>query len=188
MLAVTCQSGKVTATQIRTTDTFGQRVDRAFARVVRTVWHVIPRPLRQRVPISFVGFALINGFTFSVDLALLALLYRGVGLPHPIAITIGYVAAFGLAFFLNRRFNFHAHGPVAGQAARWVLVVAVNYVALVLGLGSGLHLIGVPFLLARVIAAGAEAVWMYSMMRWWVFVDRRDRSAENRATTAEPRP
>lgn len=157
-----------------TTDTFGQRVDRAFSRVVRAIWLVIPKPLRQRIPVNFVGFALINGFTFSVDLALLALLYRGVGLPHPVAITIGYVTAFGLAFFLNRRFNFHSHGPVAGQMARWVLVVAVNYVALVLGLGSGLHLIGVPFLLARVIAAGAEAVWMYSMMRWWVFADRRN--------------
>ena len=118
---------------------------------------------------SLVGFALINGFTFSVDLTLLALLYRGAGLPHPVAITIGYAAAFGLAFVLNRRFNFHAHGPVAGQMARWVLVVLLNYVVLVLGLGSGLHWVGVPFLLARVVAAAAEAVWMYSTMRWWVF-------------------
>lgn len=150
-------------------DTVGERIDRAFARAVRAIWHLLPRPLRTRVPVSFVGFALINGFTFSVDIGLLALLYRGVGLPHPVAITIGYVTAFGLAFVLNRRFNFHAHGPVAGQVARWVLVVLVNYVALVLGLGSGLHAIGVPFLLARVIAAAAEALWMYSMMRWWVF-------------------
>lgn len=121
---------------------------------------------------SFVGFAMINGFTFSVDIGLLALLYRGLGLPHPLAITIGYVVAFGLAFVLNRRFNFHAHGPVTGQAARWALVVAINYVALVLGLGGGLHLIGVPFLLARVVAGCAEAVWMYSTMRWWVFASR----------------
>ena len=130
---------------------------------------------------SFVGFAMINGFTFSVDIGLLALLYRGAGLPHPVAISIGYVAAFTLAFVLNRRFNFHAHGPVAGQVARWVLVVLVNYLALVLGLGSGLHAIGVPFLLARVIAAGAEAVWMYSMMRWWVFAaEPAERDKSNR--------
>ncbi|EON24075.1 GtrA family protein [Nocardioides sp. CF8] len=150
----------------------GQRIDRAFARAVRAVWLLLPRPVRRRVPVSLVGFALINGFTFAVDLGLLALLYRGAGLPHPVAITIGYAAAFGLAFFLNRRFNFHAHGPVTGQVARWVLVVAVNYVALVLGLGSGLHAAGVPFLLARLVAAGAEAAWMYSTMRWWVFADR----------------
>ena len=149
--------------------TVGQRVDRAFGRVVLAIWHLLPGPLRRRIPMSFVGFALINGFTFSVDLGLLALLYRGVGLPYPVAITMGYAAAFGLAFVLNRRFNFHAHGPVAGQVARWVLVVLVNYVVLVLGLGSGLHALGVPFLVARVVAAGAEAAWMYSMMRWWVF-------------------
>ena len=163
----------MTTATTRTTETVGQRVDRAFARAVLALWRLIPRPLRRRVPTSFVGFSLINGFTFSVDLGLLALLYRGVRLPHPVAITIGYAAAFGLAFVLNRRFNFHAHGPVAGQAARWVLVVLVNYVVLVLGVGSGLHAIGVPFLLARVMAAGAEAVWMYSMMRWWVFAAER---------------
>ena len=159
--------------EVGTTDTVGRRADRAFARGVRVIWQLLPRPVRQRVPLNFVGFALINGFTFSVDLALLALLYRGAGLPHPLAITIGYVVAFGLAFGLNRRFNFHAHGPVAGQVARWVVVVLVNYVALVLGVGSGLHAIGVPFLPARVVAAGAEAVWMYSMMRWWVFAVSR---------------
>lgn len=158
-----------TGTGTGTTETLGERTDRRFAFAVRTIWHLLPRPIRTRVPMSFVGFAMINGFTFSLDIGLLALLYRGVGLPHPLAITIGYVVAFGLAFVLNRRFNFHAHGPVADQAVRWALVVAINYVALVLGLGSGLHAIGVPFLLARVAAAGAEAVWMYSTMRWWVF-------------------
>lgn len=155
-------------------DTLGQRVDRAFARAVRAIWRLLPHPVRHRVPTSFIGFAVINGLTFSIDLGLLALLYRGVGLPNPVAVTIGYAAAFGLAFALNRRFNFHAHGPVAGQAVRWALVVAANYVALVLGLGSGLHAVGVPFLLARVVAACAEAIWMYSMMRWWVFANRRD--------------
>lgn len=163
----------MTAAPPATTATVGQRIDRRFGRVVLALWHLLPGPLRRRVPVSFVGFALINGFTFSVDLTLLALLYRGVGLPHPVAITIGYVVAFGLAFVLNRRFNFHAHGPVAGQAGRWVLVVLVNYVALVLGLGSGLIAVGVPFLLARVVAAAAEAVWMYSTMRWWVFAGHR---------------
>lgn len=177
----------MTSAPTRLTETVGQRIDRAFARAVRAIWHLLPRPLRHRIPMSFVGFALINGFTFSVDIGLLALLYRGVGLPHPLAITIGYVVAFGLAFVLNRRFNFHAHGPVAGQVARWVLVVLVNYLALVLGLGSGLHAIGVPFLLARVIAAGAEALWMYSMMRWWVFASR-PRNGTSRTNTFEPPP
>jgi putative flippase GtrA len=169
----------VSTAPTRTSETVGQRTDRAFARAVRTIWHLLPRPLRHRIPMSFVGFALINGFTFSIDIGLLALLYRGAGLPHPVAITIGYAVAFGSAFVLNRRFNFHAHGPVAGQVARWAFVVVVNYLALVLGLGSGLHAIGVPFLLARVIAAGAEAIWMYSMMRWWVFAStpaERDKS------------
>ncbi|HXH78759.1 GtrA family protein [Nocardioides sp.] len=145
------------------------------------VWHILPGPLRRRIPTTFVGFALINGFTFSVDLALLAILYRAVGLPHPVAITIGYAAAFGLAFALNRRFNFHAHGPVSGQMVRWLVVVGANYIVLVLGVGGGLIAAGVPFLLARIVAAAAEAVWMYASMRWWVFAPRRDPAVSERS-------
>jgi putative flippase GtrA len=140
-----------------------------FDSAVRALWRRLPGRLRAWVAPTVVGFSLINGFTFGVDLALLAALYRGAGLPHPVAITLGYAAAFTLAFVLNRWLNFHVHGPVGGQLARYVVVVAINYLALILGIGSGLTALGVPFLVARVAAGLAEAVWMYSAMRWWVF-------------------
>ncbi len=171
-----------------TTSPVGERIDRAFARVVVTVWRRTPGPLRRRMPLSFVGFALINGFTFATDLALLALLHRGAGLSYPTAVSIGYAVAFALAFVLNRRFNFHADGPVAGQVSRWVLVVIVNYVGLVLALGSGLVAVGTPFVLARIVTAGAEAVWMYSTMRWWVFAAPRRRPAPAATATRSAAP
>ena len=118
---------------------------------------------------TFLGFCLINGFTFSVDLAILTGLRSGLGLPVPIAVTVAYACAFALSYVLNRTFNFQSHAPVGPQLAIYVVVVIVNYLAFILGVCSGLAALGVQYQLARLIAALCEAVYMYSAMRWLVF-------------------
>ena len=148
------------------------RAEARFEAAASAVWRRLPRRVRSWVPQTFVGFAAINGLTFAVDLAILALLHQLFGVPHPVAITVGYGVAFSLSFVLNRWLNFHVHGPVGEQVGRYGVVVAVNYLALILGVGSGLAALGVPVLLSRVLAGFAEAVWMYAAMRWWVFSTR----------------
>jgi putative flippase GtrA len=128
--------------------------------------------LRRIVPPSLLGFAVINGFTFAVDLTLLWLLHGVLDLPLPVSITLAYAAAFGLSFMLNRAFNFRSHAPVGPQAGIYVVVVVVNYLAWILGVGSGLAALGVDYRLARLIAGACEAVYMYAAMRWVVFRDR----------------
>lgn len=158
-----------TGTQARSrTDSFHQ----GFSAFVHRLHAALPTPVRSRVPITFVAFALINGFTFSVDLTLLAVLYDGLGVWNPVAVTTGYAVAFGLAFWLNRWLNFDVHGDVGRQAARYVPVLAVNYLGIILAVGSGLTFLGVPFWVARLLAGALEAVWMYSALRWFVFRGR----------------
>lgn len=140
-----------------------------FASFCARVWGWLPSRLRGLVPVTFVGFATINGFTFSVDLALLGLLDGPVGLHHTASLTIAYGVALTLAFVLNRWLNFRSHGPIAGQVGSYVVVVALNFAVLVLGLASLLAWAGLPLVVARVVAGGAEALWMYAAMRWWVF-------------------
>lgn len=142
-----------------------------FLRVRNAIWRVLPAPIRRIVPATLVGYCLLNGFTFSLDLSLLTLCYKVLHLPNWLSVTIAYGTALSLAYLLNRWFNFRSHGAVGRQSARYVVVVAVNYLAFILGLGSGLSYLGVQFQLARVIAGIAEAIWMYCMMRWWVFRD-----------------
>lgn len=139
-----------------------------FAAYCHRVWGRLPARLRRLVPVTFIGFATINGFTFSVDLLLLALL-DAVGLPHAGAITLAYGTALSLAFALNRWLNFRSHAPLGGQLGRYVVVVGLNFGVLVLGLASALVALGLPLVAARLGAGGAEAVWMYVAMRWWVF-------------------
>ena len=129
----------------------------------------LPLGLDSVVAPTFLGFALINGFTFAVDLLLLSALHAGVGLPVPVAVTVAYACAFTLSYYLNRTMNFRSHAPVGPQFAVYVVVVVVNYLAFILFVSSALTAVGVDFRLARVLAGCCEAVFMYSAMRWVVF-------------------
>ncbi len=70
----------------------------------------------------------------------------------PVAITASYLAASGLSYLLNRALNFRSHGAVGPQAGVYAVVIAVNYLALILGVGAGLAALGVNYQLARVAA------------------------------------
>ncbi|MFI7670027.1 GtrA family protein [Nocardia sp. NPDC049526] len=129
----------------------------------------LPAGLNRLVAPTFLGFALINGFTFGVDLALLTVLHGWLGLPVWLSVTMAYICAFGLSFVLNRTFNFHSHAPVGRQAVVYVVVVVINYLAFILGVGGGLAALGLEYHLSRLLAGACEAVYMYCAMRWVVF-------------------
>ncbi|WP_194899673.1 GtrA family protein [Catenulispora pinisilvae] len=142
----------------------------------------LPFGLSRIVAPSLLGFAVINGFTFSVDLGLLTLAHRLLHWPYPAAVTVSYLTAFALSFVLNRVFNFESHGALGQQTARYVVAVGVNYLVFVLGVGTGLTAAGVGYALARVLSGLLEGVYMYCVMRWVVFQD----AAAARAGAATP--
>ncbi|WP_082114878.1 GtrA family protein [Lentzea aerocolonigenes] len=148
---------------------FGQRFHTLMEVVVR--W--LPFGLSRVVAPSFLGFAIINGFTFGIDLVLLMMFRSGVGLPVPIAFTLAYVLAFGLSFVLNRALNFRSHAPVGPQAGLYAVAILINYLAFILGVGSALTAIGLQYVLSRIVAGACEAAFMYSVMRWIVFRDTK---------------
>src|SRR5262249_49233746 len=98
------------------------------------------------------------------------LLRATTALPIPVAVTVAYVAAFGLNFALNRTLNFRSHAPVGGQALRYAVVVVGDY-AVTVGATSGLAALGWDFRLARLSAGACVAVFTYTAARWWVFRD-----------------
>ncbi|MGO9384314.1 MAG: GtrA family protein [Mycobacterium sp.] len=149
------------ASQSRQVDRFHQWCEAVVAR--------LPFGLRSIVAPTFLGFCLINGLTFGVDLAILTGLRSGFGVPVPIAVTAAYVCAFALSYVLNRTFNFQSHAPVGPQIAVYVVVVVVNYLAFILGVTSVLAAVGVQYQLSRIVAGICEAVYMYCAMRWVVF-------------------
>ncbi|MEU0883740.1 GtrA family protein [Lentzea sp. NPDC005914] len=148
---------------------FGQRFHALMEVVVRR----LPFGLSRVVAPSFLGFAIINGFTFGIDLLLLMMFRSGLGLPVPIAFTLAYVLAFGLSFVLNRALNFRSHAPVGPQAGLYAVAILINYVAFILGVGSALTAIGLQYVLSRIVAGACEAAFMYSVMRWIIFRDTK---------------
>jgi putative flippase GtrA len=135
---------------------------------VEAVAH-LPFGLARFVAPTFLGFVVINGFTFGIDLLLLTALHGGLGIALPIAVTLAYGCAFALSYVLNRTLNFRSHAALGPQVAVYVVVVAVNYLAFILGVSSALAVLGVEYHVARISAGACEAVYMYIAMRWVVF-------------------
>jgi putative flippase GtrA len=133
----------------------------------------LPLGLDRLVPPTLVGYVLINGSTFVLDLAILTLLHSGLGLVLPAAFTLAYLIAFATSFVLNRWLNFRSHAPVGRQAVIYAVVVAVNYLAFILVLATALSAIGLEYHLSRIVAGVCEAAYMYVALRWVVFRDRR---------------
>ncbi|MGW6195547.1 GtrA family protein [Kribbella sp. NPDC055110] len=149
-----------------------ERSDERFASAMAATTRRLPWGLSRIVPPNLLGFALINGFTFGVDLALLTLLRSWLQLPLWLAITIAYCCAFALSYVLNRTLNFRSHAPVGAQLARYAGVVALNYLVWILGVGTGLTALGVEYHLSRLTAGLCEGLYMYCAMRWIVFRKR----------------
>ena len=145
----------------RPVDTFHRLCERVVAR--------LPFGLDSIVAPTFLGFAVLNGFTFGVDLILLTGLHSGLRIPLPVAVTAAYACAFTLSYFLNRILNFRSHGAVGPQFMIYVVVVVLNYLAFIVGVSSGLAALGVEYHVARILAGACEALYMYSAMRWVVF-------------------
>jgi putative flippase GtrA len=164
---VVLQNTDTTPSHIAAATRRGQRYHALMAAIVRRM----PFGLSRIVAPSFLGFAIINGFTFSVDLGLLALCHGVLKWTYPAAVTVSYLTAFALSFVLNRAFNFRSHGDLGQQGTRYVVVIGINYAAFVLGVGSGLAAAGVEYQLARFLSGLCEGAYMYSMMRWVVFRD-----------------
>ena len=140
-----------------------------FHRLCEIVVVRLPFGLDSVVAPTFLGFVVLNSFTFALDLILLTLLHGGFGVALPVAVTVAYACAFTLSYMLNRVLNFRSHGAVGPQFAVYAVVVVVNYVAFILGVSSGLAALGAEYHVARIVAGACEAIYMYSAMRWVVF-------------------
>ena len=137
---------------------------------------------------TLIRYLLIGAFTFGLDLALLTVVRSGLGWPLPVAVTIGYAVALSVNYALNRVLNFRSHAPLGPESLRYAGAVAVNFGVVLLGVTTGLAAVGVPYQVARVAAGGAEGIFMYCAMRWFVFSPARSTAstpavAESRRST-----
>ncbi|MFV0405760.1 MAG: GtrA family protein [Propioniciclava sp.] len=155
----------------------------AFARFTRAVHLGLPSFLQRVVPQTFIGYALINGSAFLLDLGIASLINQIWQLSYPVSFSIGYGIASVYAFFLNRTLNFREHGDLGRQTGKYVAVIVSNYLIWIVGFSALLDSLNVQFQVARVVTACFEGVYIYVMLRLWVFP--RHRADRSRAQVAE---
>ncbi|MRH90054.1 GtrA family protein [Nocardia sp. SYP-A9097] len=143
--------------------------DTWFHRLCAGISERLPFGLERLAPPTFIGYLLVSAVCFTADMVILTLLHGTLGLPLPIAVTAGYITAFGLSYLLNRTLNFSSHAAVGPQLAVYVVVVVVNYLVFILGVTSGFTALGIEYQLARVLGGAGEGLYMYAAMRWLVF-------------------
>lgn len=118
---------------------------------------------------TLIGFLLLSASGFAVDLFFLWLFKGVLGVPFPVAVSLGYGLASLYNFAVNRVLNFRAHGHLAGQTAKWLVAAALNYLLWILGLSWLLEHVGVQYLVARLSVTAIEVAWLYTLTRFWVF-------------------
>jgi putative flippase GtrA len=142
-----------------------------FANATQAIARRLPFGLSEVVPPNVVGYLIINGCTFGLDLGLLAVFHGGLTIIAPVAVTLSYGTASLVSYTLNRILNFQSHGAVGTQLPLYVAAMVTNYLAFVLGLFDVLVKLGVQYELSRILAACCEGVYLYCCMRWLVFRD-----------------
>ena len=145
---------------------------RWFARFTWGIRMALPPRIRRLVPVTFIGYAMINGSAFLLDMGILRavdVLVPEHGIPYGVLFSIGYGLASIYAFFMNRWLNFREHGDLGKQSSKYTFVIVSNYVIWILGFGSLLGALHVPLMVARVTAACIEGLYIYLMLRLWVF-------------------
>ena len=130
-----------------------RRAPRIFLRLISRIHRILPRALRNVVPVTFIGYALINGSAFLLDISLLWVMYEHLRWFYPLAVTVGYAVAGLYSLLLNRWLNFQAHGHLAQQGWRYAVGLVSQYVIFIVGLSTFLHAQGVNAELARFISA-----------------------------------
>lgn len=163
---------------------------RWFAAFTWRLREALPAWLKRLVPVTFIGYAIINGSAFLLDMGILRLVDVVVpdhGIPYGVIFSIGYGIASVYAFALNRWLNFREHGDLGKQSGKYTFVIISNYVIWILGFGSLLGALNVPLMVARVTAACIEGIYIYLMLRLWVF-PRAKRPVDDEPRDAEPGP
>ena len=146
-----------------------RRAPEIFLRLITAIHSVLPGFARSRLPVTFVGYAIINGSAFFLDVGCLWVIETHLHWWDPVSISVGYAIAGVYSFLLNRWLNFQSHGHLVNQGSRYAIGLISQFLVFVQGLTQLLSWLGINLFLARLISACCEAAYLYVFIRLWVF-------------------
>lgn len=123
-----------------------------------------------RLPDTFVRYAGVGLLSLVVDAGTLWLLYDVAHEELWLATSAGFWLSFAVNFVANKYLTFSATTGGRRQLMRYVVVVAVSYVSN-LAIVMGLVALGMPAVLAKLIAVTLLVIVNFGAYRYWVFRD-----------------
>jgi putative flippase GtrA len=105
-------------------------------------------------------YLVIGGTSFALDLGLLIVFKRYLGIGVYIAATLSYVLALIYNFYLNRGWTFGARGGLQVHMALYALLVFINYF-ITLALLAWLGKLGIHYEVAKIISIMPILGWNY---------------------------
>lgn len=118
----------------------------------------------------FLQYSAIGAGTFAFDLLLLFLFTDILGVYYLISVAVAFLLAVSLNYHLSRRFVFK--GSKRSQVGGYVYFIAIALVGMVLVTGAMyvmVELLGIYYLLARVVVACVTGVWNYLLNLFFNF-------------------
>ena len=157
------------ASTVESSASAARRAPEVFLRLITAIHSVLPGFVRSRLPVTFIGYAIINGSAFFLDVGCLWVIETHLHWWHPVSISVGYAIAGVYSFLLNRWLNFQSHGHLVNQGSRYAIGLISQFLVFVQGLTQLLSWLGINLFLARLISACCEAAYLYVFIRLWVF-------------------
>ncbi|HVK04469.1 MAG TPA: GtrA family protein [Armatimonadaceae bacterium] len=162
---------------------------------------------------QFVKFCIVGLSSFTIDLGILLLLNKVLGLPLVFAATISFLIAVANGFYWNRRWTFRAHGGdprkqypkfLLTNIVGWLLNVSIMTLALIaasqldlttvkeppveiiklIALGQGKEVFSARAVTAaKICATIVVTAWNFTAARFWTF-RKADRPATDKTVGA----
>lgn len=132
-----------------------------------------PASERRSLVGALIRFGITGGASVGADIAVLALLHSGLGVPLAIATLAGYAVSLVINYSLNRNWTFQAGTDHRRTLTKYAIVVAFNVGTtelLILGLPH--H--GARYVANKLIAVAVNAVINFAAGRYWVFAHPKD--------------
>ncbi|SKB06483.1 GtrA family protein [Aeromicrobium choanae] len=121
---------------------------------------------------SAARYLVVGLLSYLIDVGILAAAWHLLDLPLWLATSLGFWTSFVANFLLSRHWTFESsRQPSGGQLARYVSLVAVNYVVTLVAV-TVLHEAGLKVIVARTVVLALLTATTYLLYRRWVFTDR----------------
>lgn len=114
-------------------------------------------------------FLLVGGSATAIQYVILIALHRGLGVAATLASAIGFVLSAIYNFLVSYHYTFRGSTPLLAALPRYALVIAIGLAINTAIFDVAMHVFGLPYLLAQVVATVVVLIWNFSLARAFVF-------------------